>query len=209
VQGYSATAAGAAFLPLILIIFLLSNWAGGLTTRYGARLPLVIGPTVAAVGYLLFALPAAGAGYWTAFFPPMVVVGLGMAISVAPLTTTVMESVAAERAGVASGVNNAAARVAALLAVAVMGLVALAAFRRRLTPQLDALALAPDARRAIEGRLVQLAALEVPTVLDPAAADAVRVAVDLAFVSGFRVVMVVAAALALLSAVTAFLAIER
>src|SRR5262249_38488658 len=136
VQGYSPTAAGAALLPFILIMSLLSRWSGGLVARYGPRIPLIVGPLITAVGYSLFLLPGIGGSYWTNFFPPVVVLGLGMAITVAPLTTTVMSSLAQDRAGIASGVNNAVARTASLVAIAVLGVVMIQVFTTNLNRKL-------------------------------------------------------------------------
>src|SRR5437762_12064319 len=138
VQRYSPTAAGAALLPFILIMSFLSRWSGGLVTRYGPKLTLVVGPVVTALGYLLFLVPEIGGSYWTSFFPPVLVLGLGMAITVAPLTTTVMSSISQHTPGIHSGVNNAVARTASLVAIAVLGVVMLHVFKTSLDGRLTA-----------------------------------------------------------------------
>lgn len=201
VQRYSATQAGAAFLPLILLIFLLSRWSGGLVAKFGARKPLVIGPLIAAAGFALFAVPPMGHGYWAMFFPAVTVLGFGMAISVAPLTTTVMGSVPQERSGVASGINNAVSRVASLLAVAVLGLVLSITFNRSLDRQLDALGVSSAVRVQVDAQRAKLAAIATN---DPEIAKAVAQS----FLTGYRLVQWLAAGLAVLSALTALLMIR-
>jgi EmrB/QacA subfamily drug resistance transporter len=203
VQKYSTTAAGAAALPLILLLFLLSRWSGGLVARFGPKLPLIVGPLIAAAGFLLFALPSVGGGYWTSFFPAFLVLGLGMAISVAPLTTVVMSSVDQTRAGTASGINNSVSRVAGVLAVAVFGIVMVSAFSNKLQHALAGLNLNPAALHQIQSSVIRLAGLEVPAGLDPQTSAAIRNAIDHAFVFAFRVVMLLCAALASASAAVA------
>lgn len=202
-QGYSAAGAGAAFLPLTLVMGLLSRWSGGLVARHGARTPLIAGPCVAGVGLALFALPAIGGSYWATFFPGMAVLGLGMAISVAPLTTTVMAAVDDRHAGAASGINNAVSRIAGMLAVALAGAVAIGVFAAALEPRLDALPLAPEVRAALLAQAQDLARARPPAELEGWARQTVEFALDASFLLGFRVAMLMAALLAFASAVCA------
>lgn len=204
IQKYSATATGAAGLPMILLMFLLSRWSGGLITRYGAKIPLIVGPLITAGGFLLFMEPNAGASYWIGFFPAFIVLGLGMAISIAPLTTLVMNSVEQERIGTASGINNAVARVAGVLSVAVLGVVMAAAFAHSLRQPLDALNLNADIVHQLESNVAKLGALEAPPNADPQTAATIRSAISEAFVSGFRLIMLLCACLTLASAVVAW-----
>jgi EmrB/QacA subfamily drug resistance transporter len=205
VQGYTATAAGAAFLPFILLMFLLSRWSGGLVDRFGARLPLVIGPILAAFGFALFALPSIGGSYWTTFFPAVVVLGLGMATSVAPLTTTVMNSVGAGQAGIASGTNNAVSRVAGLLAIAALGMVMFGAFNLQLDHRLAGLNLSSEVREQLDAQRIKLAAAEVPAGIDAGVRAVITQSIRESFVAGFRLVMLIASGLALGAAAWAWL----
>jgi EmrB/QacA subfamily drug resistance transporter len=205
VQGYSTTATGAAALPLILLIFLLSRWSGGLVTRYGSKAPLAIGPLVAAAGFLLFAVPTVGAGYWKSFFPGFVVLGLGMAISVAPLTTVVMNSVAQNRAGTASGINNAIARVANVLAIAILGIVMVRMFSAALDRSLRYPQFPPGVLQYIHSNAIKLAGLDLPSGLSGNTALLLRAAISNAFVFGFRIEMLICAGLSLASATVAWL----
>jgi EmrB/QacA subfamily drug resistance transporter len=203
VQRYSATAAGAALLPLILIMFLMSRWAGGLVARYGGRLPLVIGPMIAAVGFVLFIRPGVDANYWSMFFPAVVVLGFGMAICVAPLTTTVMNAVDERWAGIASGVNNAVSRTAGLFSVAVFGIVMLQIFARRFEDALRRIPLPRATSSALNAQRFNLGGVGIPADLDNVTREAIRRAIDTSFVSGFRELMLISAALAVLSAIAA------
>jgi predicted MFS family arabinose efflux permease len=122
VHGYSATAAGAAFLPFSAVMGLGSRSAGALMKRLGARLLLIVGPLVTAAGYVVLGLSGESASYWVNVLPGLVMMSIGMTISIAPLTTTVFDSAPDDKSGTASGINNAAARAGSLLAVAALGL---------------------------------------------------------------------------------------
>lgn len=203
VQDYAPTAAGAALLPFILLMFLLSRWSGGLVARYGSRLPLIVGPLIAACGYALFLRPGIGGNYWADFFPPVALLGLGMAVSVAPLTTVVMNSVPSNRSGIASGVNNAVARTAGLVAIAVFGIVMLHIFKSELDRQMAGSKLPPTAVDSIRAQSTKLVAIVIPEDQDAATQQLIRRAIDESFVSGFRIVMAMGATLAVGAAVTA------
>ncbi|CAB3803821.1 MFS transporter [Pararobbsia alpina] len=146
-HGYTATQAGAALLPMPVIIGLLSRFTGGLTSRFGSRVLLSAGPGVAGIGFVMLALPFVRGSYWAGYLPALAVLGLGLTITVAPLTTTVMVSVPGDRAGVASGINNAVARVASLLAIAVLGIVFVWSHHAALSARLDELHVPQGARQ--------------------------------------------------------------
>lgn len=208
VHGYSATAAGAAFLPFILLVSLLSGWAGGLTVRFGARLPLIVGPIIAGVGFALVGLTDGEGSYWTTYFPPLVIVGLGMAISVAPLTTAVMGSVEDHYAGTASGVNNAVSRVASLIAIAALGILMALVFNNTLNSGLDELSISSGLEMDILEQESSLAAIMVPEDVDGGTAENIRSTINASFMDGFRAVSLVAAGLAVLSALVSAVMIE-
>jgi EmrB/QacA subfamily drug resistance transporter len=208
VHGYSATAAGSSFLPFVIITFLLSRWAGGLVKRYGARLPLIIGPVIAATGFILFALPGTEGSYWTTFFPAIVVLGFGMSFVIAPLTTTALNSVEGRYSGLASGVNNAISRSAGLLAIPILGIFVFLTFSAALDTRTSELDLSPQAHQQLDSEKMDLGAAEVPNSVDGETAASVEGAVAESFVAGFRVAMVAAAVLALASAAASALIIE-
>jgi len=201
VQHYTPTQAGGALLPLILLISLLSRWSGGLIARYGARLPLTIGPLIVAIGFLLFIRPGIGGSYAATLLLPIIVLGVGMATCVAPLTTTVMNAVPVAESGVASAVNNAVSRIAGLLAVAVFGLVLYVPFSHDLTRRLSVLTISAAERKNIEAQRSRLAAIETHN-------SQTQRAVAESFVFGYRRVLWVAVALSIASSLSAALLLE-
>jgi hypothetical protein len=162
----------------------------------------MVGPGIAAIGFASFLLPGVGGSYWTTFFPPMTVLGVGMAVSVAPLTTTVMNSVAQTRAGTASGINNAVSRVAGLLAIAVLGIVMLWEFNHTLDMKLSELP--SSIRQSLDQQRAKLAGADLPQNIPPAVRTELRDAIDYSFVAGFRAVMFAGAVLAASGAICAW-----
>jgi hypothetical protein len=177
--------------------------------RYGARGPLVIGPLIAAVGFVLLSQLQGSGVYWTDFFPGVTVMGLGMAITVAPLTTTVMSAAGPERAGLASGINNAVSRTASLLAIAVFGIFAYQRFAGALARRLESLGVSPAVRRVLSEESRKLAAATVPPSVPAELRRTLRAAIAGSFIDAFQSLMLLAAGLAIASAVFAWLLIGR
>ena len=209
VHRYSATAAGAASLPIILLMFSLSRWSGGLVNKYGGKIPLIVGPLIAAVGFIAFAVVSAGGNYWKTFFPATLVLGFGMAITVAPLTTVVMQSVDRQHTGAASGINNAVARVAGVLAIAVFGIVMVKTFAAHVDASLAQLSVSSDQVHEVRAKEIELAGMELPKDLDAQASAAIRQAISEGFLSGFRLVLFSCAGLSISSAAVAGLFVSK
>ena len=204
---YTAAEAGAAFLPIIAALFFLSRWSGTLTDSYGAKIPLIVGAVIAAIGYILTAVYGKEGNYFLTFFPGISVVGIGLGLSVAPLTTAVMNAVGVSLSGTASGVNNAVSRVASLLAIAVLGIVILHAFNSHLDASMDAYSVPDEVRSAIDSERINMAAAQVPAVVGPEMKLALESMVRDSYIKGFHLVLYIAAALSALSALLAWLTI--
>jgi EmrB/QacA subfamily drug resistance transporter len=201
VHHYAASEAGAALAPMILTLFVLSYWAGGLLDRFGARYSLTAGCCIVSIAFLGMCFPGSGGSYWTTYFIPMLVFGLGMSVCVSPLTTSVMNSAPANLVGAASGINNAISRVAGLLAIAVFGLVLSVSFNHELDNSLRSLKLSRDEQTEVDRQRPLLAAAHY-------ANPAIQQASDTSFVASFRLVISLSAGLALVSAICAWSMLE-
>ena len=212
IQGYSQLQAGLAFLPFTLLMATFARLVGGLVDRYGPRWLLIIGPTLAGVGFLLLArvgLTAGPADFWTTFFPGMVVFAAGMTLTVVPLTTTVMSAVADRNAGTASGVNNALTRTANVFANAVVGALAIVFFTQDLEQSTANLTLTPDVEQAVLAEAIDLGDAQVPEAVGDENRATVADAYQKAFVAAFGQILYISAGLAFLSAAAAFLLIDK
>lgn len=211
VQGYSESVAGWANIPSSIILALLSRFSGGLVDRIGARLPLIIGPAIAGVGFILLALPGLTEGqsaYWTTYFPGIVAFGIGMGITVAPLSTAVMGSAPQAQSGTASGINNAISRVAGALAIAIFGLIAVSIFTNAISSRVESVALDAETQTAVVEQAQDLAGAEPPASVPEAQIEEINQVYDLAFVDTFRLIMGIAAGMAFISAIMAAILIQ-
>lgn len=204
VQGYRAAVAGMTQLPLMILLAALSRWAGALVDRHGPRLPLSIGPAVAGLGFIWLAVPGVTAGpadFWKSYLPGLLLLGVGMGVTIAPLSTTVMGAVPTARAGLASGINSTLSRLAGVLAIAVLGPVVVLSFARALEARASALPV--HVRAALVSDAGKLGETHGPAGLDAATAATAVGAVRLAFVDAFRRVCWLAAAASGASALVA------
>jgi EmrB/QacA subfamily drug resistance transporter len=207
-QNYSPLAAGLSMLPSILIITFLSGYGGALSDRIGPRLPLIVGPLIVALGIVTMIFPGTNANYFTAFFPGLVLFGLGMSLVVAPVTKAAL-AVDVHYSGTASGVNNAVSRVASLLAIALLGAVMSATFSTQLTQSITTSSLSSVQQEQILDQRDRLGGIEVPNTFSASSASVANAAIDNAFLASFRAVMIISAALAFLSAIIAFFTIHN
>ncbi len=208
VYGYTATQAGATLLPIILIIFVLSRWAGVLTDKYGARLPFVAGTVIGAAGYLSLALFNGPGSFLSTFFPGITLIGVGLALSIAPLTTAVMNAVHVEYSGTASGINNAMARLAGLVTIAVLGIVIIHAFGAYLDRGMDKAGIPAEVRAQMDGQRIKLAGAEIPAALGEKLKAGLEGIVNGSFIGGFEIVLYIAALMSLIAAAVGFATIS-
>ena len=204
VHKYSATKAGMAFLPFILLMFFLSRPMGIIVDKYGARTPLVVGSILSGFGYLLFSLAGHDGHYWSNFFPAIVVLGLGKALCVAPLSTSVMTAVSENNVGVASGINNAVTRTAALVSIAVFGILVFTFFNSRLDLHIEAMTFQDYVREILKDQRIRLAAAELPHTIDVEMGKHLRYAINNSFLHGFNIILYISAGLCFISSVVAY-----
>ncbi len=208
IQGYTPLEAGASLLPISILLGAFSGWAGGLVARFGAKLPLIIGPAIVAAGFLYITQIGIGGSYWTTIFPAVIIMGIGLTIVFAPLSTTVMSSAPMRLSGTASGINNALISTANVLFVSLLGVVALHSFSAAVDKRIQPLELPPLAQQQIEAETVKLANATAPASLNASQQAAVNNIFDLAFVDAFRVLMLFCAGLSFSSAIVSWRMID-
>ncbi|MCL4296562.1 MAG: MFS transporter [Anaerolineae bacterium] len=200
IQNFSATNTGAAFMPIIILLFLLSRWSGHHADKYGPRSLMIIGPVVIAIGFFMYIIPGVKANYWLTFLPATILYGIGLGITVAPLTSVALGAVPTHLSGLASGVSNAAARIASMLAVAMLGALMVLQFSASLEDRTQSLPLSNQDRLFLQEEKLKLGGATAPPGLAPKVQAQVEMVIDEAFVEAFRWMMAACALLALVSA---------
>ncbi len=212
IQGYPEVYAGLAILPFAILISAVSRFSGIFADKFGARKPLIAGPLVAGIGIFLLSLPGVTNGpsaYWGTFFPGILILGVGMGIVVAPLTAAVMSSVPSGNTGIASGINNTMARIAGLVAIAVLGSFIIISFRNNLEYRTADMNLTSNQHTELINNSKDLAETKPPRGLTGSEAEHINADIKYSFVSAFDLILYISAILALLSAVTAFFSVEE
>ena len=212
VQRYTESAVGFALLPMTILMVAISFMMSRVVDRYGPRLPLILGPILISASFVLLAGLAPDNGqdsYWLTLFPAVSLLGIGMGITLAPLTTAVMASVDEHHAGMASGLNNTVSRSAQVLAIAVMGGIALVLFKELLLSHSLVAALPADARAQLAAESVRLAETAIPASIAPEQQAVLQDVIRGSFSETIRVIMWIAAGLSLCSGLLAAFLIER
>jgi EmrB/QacA subfamily drug resistance transporter len=208
IQHYSPVFAGFGMLPTVLLITFLSGTGGTIADKIGPRIPMIVGPFIVAIGMASLILPSENANYFTQFLPGLVLFGLGMSLVIAPLTKSAL-SVKEKYSGAASGVNNAVARVAGLLAIALLGVIVVSVFDARLSTKMASSHLPASIKQQIMTQENKLGGIQLPVHFTISERNESQKMIEDSFISGFRWVMTINASLAFLSSVTAFITIKN
>jgi EmrB/QacA subfamily drug resistance transporter len=209
IQAFSATNTGLAFMPIIIFLFLLSRWSGHYADKHGPRLPMIVGPVIIAAGFFMYMIPAEGANYWLTFFPATVIFGIGLGITMAPLTSVALGAAPTHLSGLASGVSNAASRIASMLAVATLGALMVVQFSTSLEHRTQSLPLSEQSRLFLQEEKLKLGGASAPPDVAPDTQMQIETAINKAFVDAFRLMMALCGFLALASAVVSVATISN
>ena len=212
VQGYSQLQSGLTFLPFTVLMITIARFAGALADKYGARLLLIVGPATAGAGLLLLSFVRQTSGpaeYWTTFFPGIIVFGLGMSFTVAPLTSTVMTAVSDHLSGTASGVNNALTRIANVFANAIFGALAVLLFAGALQNEIQSIPVNTHIKQVVVKQAANLGNAKVPEEVDSKYRKAINAGYKESFIHAYSGIMKISAGLGFLGALMAVIFIHN